>query len=362
MPGPFHDNYTVSHPTNGLIISHEKTWYTSPRVGGKLVLKSQPYRLSHKVRTALSRSNPSYGVPSGQVPQYWAEQLITAALDNKALAKFRKDFREGRASLGVTLGTWRQARDMIVSRAQWAHKKLSSDEDKASRLKRRKFRSRKAKRQAIADFHLEVIFGWQPLFQDVFAALTLVTQPIGKPAVCRGSAQGIVEKHLRSDGAMSEVVDVFGRIRVTHAALCQISNPNLYLANKLGLVNPALVAWDVIPWSWVAGMFVNANELISSITDDLGLEYTDYSSTLTFVGTETLARIYHSPPYPEDQAGAVSAAWTHRYKSRGVGGVPARPALVGKLPDLNWELAATAFSVVTQRVKRFNNFLSIPFS
>lgn len=359
MPGPFYDNYSVRHPALGEIISHEKMWFTSPRVGGKLVLKSQPYRLSHKVRRNLYRSRPDYGIPNGGYPEAWFQQLITAEIGNKALAKFRKDFREGRASLGVTLASWRQSRDMIVSRSQWAHRKLSAIEAKATQLNRRKFKSRKARRQAIADFHLEVIFGWQPLFEDVFKALTLVTQPLGKPSVCRGSAQGVVRF---KSGDPTDRVEVYGVCRVTHAALCSISNPNLYLANKLGLVNPALAAWDIIPWSWVVGMFVNANELISSVTDDLGISYTDYSITQGFTGIESRSRLYTSPPYPKEQAGAVSAQWSHRFKARGVGGLPPGPALVAKLPELNWELAATAFSVVTQRVKRLNNVLSIPFS
>lgn len=359
MAGPFYDNYTRSGET-GETVMQEKMWYTSPRVNGKIQFRSQPYRFVNKRRARLVRSREYYGIPSGGDTETLAQRLIPPELRNKALAKFRKDIRDGNAALGVTLGQWRQSSDMIVGRAKWAHSKLSRDEARARQIGKMRYRNARQKRLAIADFHLEVIFGWQPLFQDIFAALSIATGGVRTGlTVVRGASQGPVSKVVK-DGI--DTVTYSGYARVCHAAVSEVSNPNAYLATKLGLINPALVVWDMIPWSWVVGMFVNANEMISSLTEDLGVTYHDYSQTSTLGLWEELSRRYSSPPYPSYQAGAVSAAWYHRYKSRGIGGLPPDPALVLRVPDFSWSLAATAFSVVTQRVKRFNSILTIPFS
>lgn len=329
-------------------------------MNGKIQFRSQAYRFVNRRRARLSRSREYYGVPGGGATETLARELITPELRNKALAKFRKDIRDGNAALGVTLGQWRQSSDMIVGRAKWAHGKLTRDESKARKIGKMHFRNARQKRLAVADFHLETIFGWQPLFTDIFAALSIATGGVRSGlTVVRGASQGPVSK-LVKDG--TDTRSYVGYVRVCHAAVSEVSNPNAYLATKLGLINPALVVWDIIPWSWVVGMFVNANEMISSLTEDLGVTYHDYSQTETMGLWEELSRRYTSPPYPPDQAGAVSAAWFHRYKARGVGGPPPRPSLVLKVPDFSWSLAATAFSVVTQRVKRFNSILSIPFS
>lgn len=361
MPGPFYRS------SGDIVVDgyyKYSRWFTSPRVNGELVLRSQAYDMRKHQRLKMQKSREIYSAPypTSMFPDtVWG--WIDPAVQNRARSQFYKELKSESASLGVTLGSWKQSRDMIVGRSRWAHRRLSVIEADARQLARMKFRSRKEKRQAIADFHLEVIFGWQPLFQDIFSALTIVTNPVkGQPFVCRGASQGLIEEKIITGDSPRVDTHITAKSRCCVAGVCEISNPNLFLANQLGLVNPALVAWDLVPWSWVVGMFVNASSLISSVTDDLGVSYKDMSITDTITGVESKIVRYNSPPYPQSQAGSVNAQWTFKYKRRSVGGSPPNPSLVVTVPDLNWGLAATAFSVVTQRVKRLNDILVIPFS
>jgi hypothetical protein len=59
------------------------------------------------------------------------------------------------------------------------------------------------------------------------------------------------------------------------SATVQVTNPNMFLANQLGFLNPALVAWELVPFSFVVDWFVNVGAVISSMTDFMGCTLKD---------------------------------------------------------------------------------------
>lgn len=353
-----HD-YTVVR--DGVVYAQQfKRWEVTP--GFPAVVRENPYYFSKVFLESFVSSHPD-GSWKPDRPGNWAEDIqnstvfpVPNSVRNRAYSKYMRSLREGNASLGVTLGSFRQSRDMIINRAAWAQRKLTEDDYKIKKTRRRVYKTRRARRVAFADLHLEIIFGWQPLFEDIFKALTIVSEEVGSPAYIRGSATGFATRESRSSGFLTERRVAEAACRVTYASMCSVSNPNMWMANRLGLINPALVAWDLIPWSWVVGMFVNANALIGSVTDTVGLSISGQSQTLSATGGVTVTS-HLSYPYVADR----SYTYRHRAKVRKLGAIPG-PTVEFRLPDLNWSLAATAFSVVTQRVKRWNSLLSIPFS
>ena len=54
-------------------------------------------------------------------------------------------------------------------------------------------------------------------------------------------------------------------------ARVEITNPNLWLANKVGLVNLPGVLWDIIPWSFLVNMFTNMGSVVNQMTDLAGV-------------------------------------------------------------------------------------------
>ena len=67
-------------------------------------------------------------------------------------------------------------------------------------------------------------------------------------------------------------------------AMVVVNNPNLFLANKLGM-SPLAVAWDLIPWSFVVGMFFNQGQLLRNLTAYAGVTV-DNASYVTSVKTD----------------------------------------------------------------------------
>lgn len=74
---------------------------------------------------------------------------------------------------------------------------------------------------------------------------------------------------------------VFGSTKVTLSAGVRVTNPNYYLANRLGLLDLPGIAWDLVPWSWVINMVSNSKQVIGQFTNDVGLELLGSSTTYT---------------------------------------------------------------------------------
>jgi hypothetical protein len=87
----------------------------------------------------------------------------------------------------------------------------------------------------------------------------------------------------RSSYASTTVVDSFGggitgrqvttlqgNTVITNRVIAQITNPNLFLANQLGLIDIAL-PWKLLPFSFVVDWFINVEQVLSSVTDWYGV-------------------------------------------------------------------------------------------
>jgi hypothetical protein len=120
--------------------------------------------------------------------------------------------------------------------------------------------------------YLEFHFGWSPLVGDIYNAIDFLQNPL-KSVEVKGSEQGRRERRNGNPAAPFSVIEDFvDDYKVRYGAQIAISNPNLYLANGLGLVNPATVAWEVVPFSFVVDWIVNVEQFLSSATDLLGLD------------------------------------------------------------------------------------------
>lgn len=138
-------------------------------------------------------------------------------------------------------------------------------------------------RQASSTF-LEWHFGWSPLIGDVYNTIDLLQSPI-KATTVQGSAKDSGVYSRGNPPPAFAVVEVGTCVlRVKYRAEIAVDNPNLYLANSLGLINPAVVLWEIVPFSFVLDWFVNVGDVLSSMTDFLGLTV-QKASTTTFQRT-----------------------------------------------------------------------------
>jgi hypothetical protein len=289
-----------------------------------------------------------------------------AALRNQAIARLTGRVRKHNASLGVTLASWKQSRDMIVDRSEKiasifsrvarkhasAHKKMSP--------KQRAARRRVLLKDRASDF-LEGEFGWKPLIEDIQAGFNALAQSPNDRWVS-ASAKGAFlwsEDVKRPTEYTDRRVVEKGDFLVTMGCKCTFDSPNAFLANRLGLLNLPGVAWDLIPWSFVVNMFTNAGQMVNSITDFVGVSTWDVNTTETVFIEQQLMLISNAYAAQRGSFGVCEVAKWKREKTRVRNASFPKPTFQLKVPELNLELAGIAISLTLQKMRSIHRLFGM---
>lgn len=108
-------------------------------------------------------------------------------------------------------------------------------------------------------------YGVRPLVDDLYNASSVFTREIpGTKILGKGYAEGI--EGARSGSSHHHKANA----RVT--AYVKVSNPNLWLANQLGLINPVQWFNEGVAFSFVIDWFSNWSDWLQQLTDFVGLE------------------------------------------------------------------------------------------
>lgn len=345
------------------VIGRRRTLYhidsstASPKVNRKVHLRANPFNWDHRRQISYTYS-PEFqfrGAPQDTQVQMMSADLRGKVFDQcatKALNKFTKRVRSNSASMGITLATAGQARDMIHDRA----KKLASVMDQhTKRFERmKKWERTKYYAEGRGSDYLEWVFGWVPLVQDIEDAFGVLGDDFPIRYISAHST-AIVEGGYVATGsayAFDTWLKTTFDVNVTVAGFASVSNPNLFLANRLGLLNIPGVLWDIVPWSFVVNMFTNAGQIINSMTDFVGLTLSNCSTTRTGFATRvhTCAAGSAHGQYPT--TGRASSTCTEKIKVRTLG-TPV-PTFYWRAPELNMGLAGIAIALLVQKTKKLN--------
>jgi hypothetical protein len=125
-----------------------------------------------------------------------------------------------------------------------------------------------------------------PTLEDIYSAINVLQSPI-KDVRVRGRA--FVDKNLVFDtgAAGSRWVTETGKVFAEYGASLKVDNPNLWLANTMGVVNPAQIAWQLLPGSFLFDWLIPIEQTLGMMTDFLGLEVSSSYTTSTIRTTRT---------------------------------------------------------------------------
>lgn len=208
---------------------------------------------------------------------------------NRAYSKFRDSVNE-EAMLLVNAAERKQAINMVTKSANrmlYALQLCSSGRRaaamKALGLKQPKSRRFGRSRDASGMF-LEMHFGWEPLIKDIYSAIEILESPY-KYVVGEGKGGSNYTKIQPNDYyKWSQNMTITWKVRM--GAFLTVTNPNLSKASQLGLINPATVAWELIPWSFLVDWFVPVSQFLGSSTDFVGLTLRDPYTTIYGEGND----------------------------------------------------------------------------
>lgn len=331
-------------------INYSNTSENSAKVNGKLQLAVHAHSFVHNVVTG---SSSNFGGTDCQGAETSESLPFTTAMDNEVYSKFVGKLHSGSADLGVTFASWGQTAQMLQDRLEKLNDFFSLRRVSRRRRRRRPQREDRFSRRALASDVLEGEFGWVPLVKDIHAALVTACGKNAVPSTWVRASSGFTRYDVYDDGGTFPRTrqTKSGSGRVTYAAAVAVTNPNLWLLNRLGLINPLTVAWDRVPWSFVVNMFVNVNQIIGSLSDTVGL-------TLSGVNVTRSCRILREQQiwwkdfYGQGQHRISSCNVLSKRRDRFItGGSLPRPSLQLKAPNIDWNLAVIASALVVQKVK-----------
>lgn len=196
----------------------------------------------------------------------------------------------------------------------------------------------------MSDLWLEFWFGWKPLVSDIYTACEVFDRPIPWSRLKGVGATDVPFRTVFDAGLWSTKLELLSRCKVSAGIQVRIKNPNVFLLNQFGLLNPALIAWDAVPWSFVLGWFVNVDSWLKSFTDFAGLET---SAGYIAVKKEVFGR-YSWNGYPS--YGSTGRGYSVS-RTVGLSSLP-RPSLQLKELSLMPSRALTAITLLVQKLPR----------
>lgn len=211
-----------------------RNWVSSPKDSrGRLVLKANPYILDKRDILARYASAGLENTLPNQAPDVWNHSTRLVALKKEAervsYAKFRGKLYKGSASLGVTIAQYAEARELALQTYQVLRRKQA---DHFEELLRRTWKPKE-----LSDRWLRWVFGYVPLYQDLHATASTVIQ-MAEPRVWIRATHKCEDTETWYAGSGQKDL----KVQWTRSGLVTVNNPNKWLAERAGLLNPAVVA------------------------------------------------------------------------------------------------------------------------
>jgi hypothetical protein len=159
---------------------------------------------------------------------------------------------------------------------------------------------------------LEYQYAWRPLLMDVTAAYDIAQQGIDVPLTISGvrDVKQAVDVTLTSnqpwDGTgirqfQMKNLTVSATVGVKACIHAKVKSAELTRLKAFGLVNPASIAWELLPWSFLIDWALPVGEFLNACTAKFGLEFVSgtYSKYVHLDSTHTdmgvLATDYYVP-------------------------------------------------------------------
>lgn len=334
------------------------------------------YTLQHR-RILTHLSNPVFAYSQYSDLISGSDSISRDVAYNKAYDRFRAKVVNDNAQLGESLGERKKAVSMISDRAlqlarfakemkrfrfQAAAEILGMQYERADGTKPKprkgtKLRWRKTpykgalpilkesnlrrNAKAFGSNFLEAHLGWEPLIGDIHSAGKILQG--GVPPVRVTTSASFERKWQTYSSGANQTVNYRCKTSVRISASMFVSNPNLHLMDQLGLVNPASIAWELMPFSMLFDWVGNMGTFLRSFTDFWGVTLIDPFWTELGVNAQSSSRT----------AGVEFTRYTgvSTYMNRTVGSIPGPTLRIRQPYVVSPVRGLTAISLLLQRLK-----------
>jgi len=187
---------------------------------------------------------------------------------NETILKALKKMADAKVNLPVALAESAKTSTMILDRASSIYNAYRS-------LRRGNFRdvakNLNLSPRTVHKTWLEYKYGWTPLLMDVKGSAELLAQHhLGKPqtfsitAVVNRDRKTVDSGPLEGWSSLTRVTSLSRKCKVRID--CEVVNPLHDSLKQTGLTNPALVAWELVPFSFVFDWFISVGDWLNGFS------------------------------------------------------------------------------------------------
>lgn len=281
-------NYEYMRPNGDLRTESRPASQSIPYVNGRRACANWFHNGSKwvkgggSVRFGSAAPGGTQAVYSGCIDEasFPTAPLPSQNMRNRSLAECLVNLKQQDFHVGVFLAEARQTIDMFKSTANLIRKSVEE-------YKRREFHNwliakvwqgRVSRRDwcKIPSSYLQMQYGWTPLLSDLFGAIHHLKKKERPPSVIVTKTVGD-EEHLYQDrtcvGGLTTRAHFITEQRCTTFLSYGLKSPVLAELSSLGLINPAEIIWEKVPYSFVVDWVVPVGTWLSSLTAPVGFEY-----------------------------------------------------------------------------------------
>lgn len=200
--------------------------------------------------------------------QALAERAQTADL----IAVTAKRFAE--AIVNLRRGNYRAAANAVG---------IKASRRKVSRYNRSYKRDQSS---AVSSGWLELQYGWKPLLSDIYGSAEFLAQKMSSEIIDKASIS-LTRKFAKT--ITTESVPGYSEWKRVAYGECEYtikyvvffsSSSSVHTLAQTGFSNPALIAWELMPWSFVLDWFIPIGNYLSSLDATLGVSFMKGSKTV----------------------------------------------------------------------------------
>lgn len=163
-----------------------------------------------------------------------------------------------------------------------------------------RFKKSYPKRQAdaVSQAWLELQYGWKPLLSDVYGLSQQIAEqlnrPTGKTVTSKKKKLIPIAYRTKTTTPASLVTETSRTgsliVTVTYSVNYTVSNPAVASAKETGLTNPLLIAWELLPFSFVADWFYPVGNFLGTLDATLGCDFNYGFKTVHWIATSGAIR------------------------------------------------------------------------
>lgn len=205
--------------------------------------------------------------------------LAQALGERKQTARLLASSAERVLKIGVALRKW----DLGAARRLLGQSEIRVFTDHFGR-KVRQMRKPPNGQFEIANAWLEYKYGWKPLMQDIYGSIELLNKKIVSDGLSiYASGKGFSSTTSSPGNWPSWTSQKATTAKMRFAVKCE--DELIALAGNSGISNPALLAWELIPFSFVVDWFIPVGNYLEGLTAYDGFTFKDGWTAQKTTGT-----------------------------------------------------------------------------